>query len=250
LAATRAFDSVCRGFLVAVVLAGGCSSPRGERAGAPAARPATPSASSPAAPTAAEPPVSVASAEAPPAPAVHMDAGSEERAPAPPSAPRFDAASAPRTKIALVDALDHQLRTVEPDDTPSVVPDGRPLVDDCRPRAPDADRGWLRQSLLECRALTQWKSSRRLALNFGTRDEPYDDRCPDLRRLEKSELYYAVGNEVFKVTLQAVSFRGGHAATAVRCSKKRGSAGDFERLRVNCPGRPWRRVTQSDGRCP
>jgi len=167
----------------------------------------------------------------------------------PRSAPPFDPRSAPRSKIELIDALDQRLRGQD-----AQLPDGQPLVDDCRGRSEDAATPSMSESLLaalgECKALTDYKHARRLALNFGTREEPYDARCAELLRLEKSELFYGVGDEVFKVTLHAVALRGGYAVRALRCTKKGGSPRDFDRLRVNCPGRPWFRVTQSGGVCP
>jgi hypothetical protein len=104
--------------------------------------------------------------------------------------------------------------------------------------------------LLDCHWLVDWKHARRLVLNFGTRKSPVGAQCAGLNRLEKSELFYAIGDSVYKLSLHAVSSPEGYAAESVTCLKKRGSPRDFHRLRVNCPGRAWTRVTQSDGQCP
>jgi hypothetical protein len=118
------------------------------------------------------------------------------------------------------------------------------------PGAAEALRISLHDGMLACRELADWTRARRVVLNFGTREKPSATRCAELNALEKSELFYAIDDRVFKVTLKGVSSRGGYAATAVRCVKKGGSPRELERLLVNCPGRTWTRVTQSGGLCP
>jgi hypothetical protein len=162
--------------------------------------------------------------------------------------PEIDFASAPRSKIALIDALDRGLRSGDRETLLASVPDASGFVAACR--GWDASAPSVGEALLACETLGDWKLARRAVLNFGTRRSPYAERCPGLERLEKSELFYAVGDEVWKVTLHAVALGGGHAAFRVQCVKKGGSARDVQRFRENCPGRAWSRVTQSGGRCP
>lgn len=162
--------------------------------------------------------------------------------------PEVDFAKAPRSKMALIAALDRGLRSGDRTALLASVPDASQWAAACRGN--DASAPSLREALLACEALGDWKGARRAVLNFGTRRSPFDERCPGLERLEKSELFYAAGDEVWKVTLHAVARGSGHAAVRIRCVKKGGSPRDFERFRPNCPGRPWTRVTQSGGSCP
>jgi hypothetical protein len=95
-------------------------------------------------------------------------------------------------------------------------------------------------------------------LNYGSRLTGADDECPSWSHHESSELYYAVGEEVYKVSLHgARAIRGGHAlGGSIRCSKKRGSAKEMLEvsgrlgLGQTCPGQPWPLLTQVRGRCP
>lgn len=207
-------------------------------------------------PTPAPPaPAPLADAAAPTATSPTADAGPDQ-ADTEPEAADPDASAvawppgpiegAPRSKIGLINLVDERLRKGEL----ASIPDGTYLASLCQDRTNPVLYGPLKEDLDACQALTDWSRAKRAVLNFGTTSRPFGDGCEMLTRLEPSELFYAVGDEVYKVKLQTVSYGGGHAVIDLRCTKKGGSARDFDKARANCPGRPWTRVTQAGGKCP
>lgn len=110
----------------------------------------------------------------------------------------------------------------------------------------------------ECLALTDWSQAQRLVLNYGSHTRRAEPVCSyQYLEHENAELFYVVGDTVYKVKLyDAVTFQGWHAlGHRIRCSKKKpGSAAKAEqvarRLGTACPGLPWPALTQIRGSCP
>jgi hypothetical protein len=123
----------------------------------------------------------------------------------------------------------------------------RAAADDSRQRAA-AD-------LAECAALTRWSAAERVILNYGSKIDQPAPHCT-LRGQEKSELFYAVGEEVFKVTIRGAYVLGDRQAlgSSVRCVKKQDSAAEMKRLGprigLHCPRLPWLVITQARQGCP
>jgi hypothetical protein len=114
------------------------------------------------------------------------------------------------------------------------------------------------EAFADCLALADWSEAERLALNYGSHTSRVDSICAhDYLEHESSELFYAIGDTVYKVKIyDAIAGAGGHALSGrIRCSKKRpGSAEEAKRLMhrlgTHCPGVPWPRLSQIRGRCP
>ena len=191
-------------------------------------------------------------------------AASQAHAPPPALAPCDDAAL-PRTKMGLIMAVDEVLRTGDAKQLARLWLDAATLGRHCGRMAPDAlaepqqsfedARRRAASHLADCLALTDWRPAERLALNYGSDVHDPPPGC-DLRSHEKSELYYGIGNSVFKVTMSgAVVIAGRHGlGGGLRCTKKRGSAADMRsfaaRLGRRCPRLPWRAITQARHGCP
>lgn len=195
-----------------------------------------------------------------------------ERGEAPSAAPaatvaplgRFDVARLPKTKLALIQSVDSALRSGDAARLGEVFLDARAVAEHC-PTQPagstlaselERDRERAAEAFAECLALVDWSQARYLVLNYGSRLMGADETCPGWSRHESSELFYAVGDEVYKVKLGgARATPRGHAlGGSIRCSKKCGSADDMlpaaGRFGQPCPGQPWPVLTQVRGPCP
>lgn len=176
----------------------------------------------------------------------------------------FDASRTPKTKLALIQAVDAALRAADPARLGELFLDAGAVAKQCPTQsaeatlAEDLERARARaaDAFAECLRLVDWSKAEYLILNYGSRLMGADDTCPSWSRHESSELFYVVGDEVYKVKLSgARATRGGHAlGGSIRCSKKRGSAAEMRpvgsRFGQTCPGQPWPLLTQVRGACP
>lgn len=176
----------------------------------------------------------------------------------------FDVARLPKTKLALIQSVDSALRSGDAARLGEVSLDARAVDEHCPAQpagstlASELERGRERtaEGFAECLALVDWSKARYLVLNYGSRLMGADETCPGWSRHESSELFYGVGDEVYKVKLGgARATPRGHAlGGSIRCSKKGGSADEMlqgaGRFGQTCPGQPWPVLTQVRGPCP
>jgi hypothetical protein len=177
---------------------------------------------------------------------------------------QFDVTRLAKTKLALIQFFDAALRAGDAARLGEVFLDARAVTSQCPAEQAgttlvdtvERDRQRAADAFAECLALVDWSNARPLVLNYGSKLLGADERCPAWRRHESSELFFAVGDEVYKVKLNgAWATPRGHAlGGSIRCSKKPGSADEMLRLSRRfgkpCPGQPWPVLTQVRGPCP
>jgi hypothetical protein len=174
----------------------------------------------------------------------------------------------PKTKLALIMAVEKALRAADPKALGEVWLDDSQFGTLC-PGLPATERAELEANqrkrrrrgaadFAECLSLADWSGAKRLALNYGSRTSRVDTVCSyQYLEHEDSELFYTIGDTVHKVKIyDAVTFGGWHAVgRRIRCSKKKpGSATKARRqlhhIGTHCPGVPWPRLSQIRGSCP
>lgn len=142
-------------------------------------------------------------------------------------------------KLALVDRVDRALRAEDADALLALVlePDpgtrcpGLPFSERETTERAATRRERARLEVRACLALAEWGTAEHLALNYGSRIEAPRLGCrDDFREMEKSELYYATGDDVRKVTLDrpVLTAEGARLTTGLHCAAKTGSAAEFE----------------------
>ena len=131
---------------------------------------------------------------------------------------------------------------------PSLSPEARSELK----RDSEENRQRARAAFRECSDLVDWSESRRLALNYGRRAWPAKEGCyPEWQELEDSEMYYAVGERVYKVKLYD-GYRVGQRHGILRpprCVAKRpdDKASKMEGFQTRCRAPGWPAVTQATG---
>jgi hypothetical protein len=196
----------------------------------------------------------------------------EEPAPSPKRAPTlgpFAVTDLPASKYQLLMAVDAALRQGDPKLLGSVVMDGASAGARCPSDAGTSTR--VRRQRVEgaekyatCLGLGDWSTASRLGLDYGSRVGDAAESC-DLGKHQVAHLFYALDEEVVRVSVRAVTFEGSHAIILpVKCSlpytldatgtKVRLPIAEWTRqyptVDAKCPGLPWPAAWDLPVTCP
>ncbi len=167
--------------------------------------------------------------------------------------------ASPDSKLELIERIDAALRAGSEEDFAKLVLKADRIETLCASLEPTVraelvseardDRERALKYFRSCLALVDWSKTRRLALNYGSREWPVREGCNrEWQRLEGSELYYAVGERTYKVSVQGPYRDGARFGllNKIRCFAKdpRHKASDMEGMRSRCRAPGWPVVSQ------